>query len=109
MRTPSALSLALLAGAWSVIGCTPSQIQLVNGGIAIAGVICQGVVVASGDPGAIPLCVTGEEVAQAVADLAEQARQAAPPAAKMAALAPASNKALYKQILANRAKKASSK
>src|SRR5262249_7208220 len=105
MRT-SLLLLAPIAATLAA-GCTPAEIRLVDGGIAIAGKICDGVVVAEGDPGALPLCATVEEIAQAIADLAEQAKQAEPRAKMVAALAPTSNKALYKQILANRAKKAS--
>lgn len=95
--------MAVLASA--VLGCTPAQVQVVNGGIAIAGQACQGYAVFSGDPAVAPLCATAEEIAQAVAELAEQAKIAVP----AAIAAPASPAAIYKQIVADRAKKASPK
>jgi hypothetical protein len=110
MRNRSALSAAaafVVAGAASLtLGCTPAAVQYVNGAIQVGGYVCQGAVVASGDPALAPICAYGEEIAQAIADLAQQAQQSGTAAA---ALAPASNAALYKQIVANRAKKASSK
>ena len=94
--------LFVAATAAFAVGCTPAEIQYVNGGISIAGQACQGYAVFSGDPALAPICATAEEIAQAVADLAEQAKQAA-------TIVPASNAAIYRQIVANRAKKAIAK
>lgn len=89
-----------------LIGCTPAEVQWVNGGITIGGQVCQGVVIAAGDPALAPICATAAEVAEAIAQLIEAAK-AAPGA--MAAAAPPSNAAIYRQVIANRAKKASAK
>jgi hypothetical protein len=99
--TVSGLKLAVLfCLALVFAGCTPSQIQIVNGAISIAGQVCTGVVIASGDPALAPICATGEEVAQAIAQLVEQAKKSG---TLETALAPVSNKDLYQQIVANRA------
>ncbi len=105
MRTAALSFLWPLALPILIAGCSPAQIGYVNGGIQIAGVACQGYAVASGNPALAPICATAEEFMQAIAELAEQANKAHPAAAKV----PPTTQQIYNQILADRAKKATSK
>lgn len=91
----------LVAGALALSGCTPAEIKYVNGGIAVAGEVCQGIVIASGDPAMAPICSSVAEALQAFTELVGEQSSA-----KVAALAPApiTNKMLYQRIVQNRLK-----
>lgn len=110
---PGGLLLSLLAFAlFSIVawtaGCTPADGKIVNGGIVVAGQVCE-VVLTAANPALAPLCATAEEVALAIAGLAEEQKAAAKAAGKMGAEfehpAPPSRDALYQKVLANRAAK----